>query len=491
MDKRTNPFTFPIFLEDKEAFLNKFFVKTDCIKFFEKYFERNATYVNFVVEGPRGSGKTSCLFYLYRLLSRDRRNLVIYHGESFYPFLGYGNHEENYYIFLLGLYRALLHSFHKNSEVEIARREHTIRVLFFETNRESRKREIDELTSSILSDIYTMLEKISKVNDRVIFLLDNIDKFPFSSLKDISANLQANNIVLRTPKPLEVTFVCAGYPMVSSEFSSLLRSFSGKETVIVDVTWDLGYSAEIIRCHVENLLKKKLNECFDDGGLFSLYTAAHGNPRNILEILRSVWEDMRKRASPMALSEVNNIIEYQKRFFSAKNEVNIEDKFKSGLKPYWERILLAKRKQDKGKTLEELLRCLFGHITGMSIAGTNVRTLSEELDILVVNEASDPFLSRLGTPILVECKKWNRPVGAKEVNWFVSKVKRRSLRVGILVAWEGISGTEYRDAKAEIKRALEEGITIITVTKDQLMRVYSERDFVYLLKDCYYGVYKL
>ena len=482
--------------ENIESYLEKYFVKTDCIKFFEHYFERNPTYVNFIIEGVRGSGKTSCLWYLEKLLSNNEKNLTIYYKVSFYPSLMYDYSKlfnNDYFIFLLPFYRALFHSFYKLNTKEVEKRENRIESFFsFNPLEHPVEERFDDLQKYILHDIFTILKRMSKDYSRVIFLIDDIDKFPFSSLKNISTRIGANNIVLSRPKSIEVSFICAANPTISSELSSLLRIFAQKEAVIVDVNWDIGYSTEVIRRRIENVTEKRLRDYLDDHKLFALHEGSDKNPRHILSILSRLWETALERKGHMSSFDINNIIkEWKEKSLLIEDEISIENEFKLKFKPYWERILAAKTKQDKGKALEALLSRLFERVDGLGIVDTNVRTASEELDILIVNEAKDPFLGNLGTPILVECKKWNCPVGAREVSWFVSKVKRRSLKVGIFVAWEGITGNEYRDANLEIKRALEEGITIVVVTKDQLMKVYSPRDFLCMLKDCYYGVYKL
>jgi hypothetical protein len=239
--------------------------------------------------------------------------------------------------------------------------------------------------------------------------------------------------------------------------------------------------------------RRRLSEYFSDDVLPELYELTNDNPRTLGALLVRLWESRLRNGEQMSLSDINKNVEKYKKanIFPKKDEIDEENKFKSYIKPYWERVFTADTKETKGQTLEALLCVLFESLKGFNVIDKDVRTSSEEIDILIGNESTDPFLSKLGTPILVECKHWKFPVGAKDVNWFITKVKKRSLNVGILVAWKGITGNEYKDANLEIKRALEANVTIVILTKDQLMEVYSERDFSYLLKNCYYNPYKL
>lgn len=498
LKERENPFVHcraEVF--EKKSYFEKFFVKTDCIKFFEYYFERNLNYTNFVVEGTRGSGKTSCLWHLERLLSNGRKNLVIYNKIAFYPSLTYKYSNLFYtddFIFLLPVYMELFHSFYKLNIKEIKKRKNRISsFFFFDSIHHPVKEKLNDLRKYVLSDISTLLKRISIDYSRVIFLVDDIDKFPFSNLTNISASLDENNITLSCPESLDVSFICAANSTVSSELSVILRKFTQKEAIIVNVNWDIGYLTEVIRRRIEDSVKKRLGDYLNDDTLFELYKGTNKNPRTILSVLNRLWDIAPERKMPILLSDINKVIREHKKMeiLFGKDEANIENKFKLRFRPYWKRTLVARTKKDKGKALEELLCSLFESVKGLSISDKNIRTASEELDILIVNESKNPFLEKLGTPILVECKKWKHSVGAKEVNWFISKVKRRSIKVGIFIAWEGITGNEYKDANLEIKKALEDGIIVVVVTKDQLMEVYGPRDFLYTLKNCYYKVYKL
>jgi energy-coupling factor transporter ATP-binding protein EcfA2 len=488
-----NPFSFLVPLDGLS--LDKYLVKTDCMRFLEHYYDRNASYSNFVLTGPRGSGKTTCLWHLLRFLFKERENLPIYSSVAFYSSIHYKSEPSRVLssTFFLSLYEAMIRSFVMNESKYVKEREmKKFRYLTSLYQEESFHQErLDDLPRRTLQNISSILERIAERYHRLIFLVDEIDKFPFSNLKNIAESLKSQNLVLTHSSPLEVSFVCAANPIVGSDLSQFLRVFSQKETIIVDVDWDIGYWTEVVRRRLEDVTERRLKDFLDDDALFELYRGADKNPRNSLVMLSQLFRKMSSE-KPMPLFDISSIVrEYRTNFRSGKNEVTVENEFKSKLKPHWAKVLSARTKQDKGHALEALLRCLFESVDGLSIAGTNVRTSSEELDILLRNETTDRFLGNFGTPVLVECKKWGQPVGSKDINWFVSKVKRRSLRVGIFVAWEGITGSERSDAGLEIKRALEAGITIVVITKEQLMKVYGPRDFLYTLKECYYSVYKL
>ncbi len=95
--------------------------------------------------------------------------------------------------------------------------------------------------------------------------------------------------------------------------------------------------------------------------------------------------------------------------------------------------------QRKGRLLEETLYLLFRTIPGLNEVSMNRRAAAEELDLIVVNESTDPVLSKEGSFLLVECKNWSRPVTPTELEVFRAKLRDRFARsrLGLLV---GVSG---------------------------------------------------
>ena len=100
----------------------------------------------------------------------------------------------------------------------------------------------------------------------------------------------------------------------------------------------------------------------------------------------------------------------------------------------------------KGAAFEELICYLIGKIAGITHIERNPLNAagSEELDVVVWNGKHPDGLSSLNNIIPIECKHCIKPVSSREVDWFISKIRRRSLDFGIIVAAEGITGNPGR-----------------------------------------------
>lgn len=122
---------------------------------------------------------------------------------------------------------------------------------------------------------------------------------------------------------------------------------------------------------------------------------------------------------------------------------------------------------------------------GIELRGTNTRTVfeSEEIDaVLMVDDCRGiPLRSMV---VLVECKNWANPVGSDEVAWFETKLRRRSLNDGILIAASGITGDPLKLNSAHdiIQAALGAGVRILVVTRDDIGSLNSTDDVIELLK---------
>jgi hypothetical protein len=97
----------------------------------------------------------------------------------------------------------------------------------------------------------------------------------------------------------------------------------------------------------------------------------------------------------------------------------------------------------QSRFLENLITLLFGTIPKWSVDAI-VRTINEELDLVIRNEQDDDFWSRRGNFILFECKNWigGRLPGRGEVDRFLRKIERLGpdyCRLGIFVSMEGVS----------------------------------------------------
>lgn len=132
----------------------------------------------------------------------------------------------------------------------------------------------------------------------------------------------------------------------------------------------------------------------------------------------------------------------------------------------------------KGKRLEGLLAFLLSQIRDLVIGEINLRTESEELDIVMKQRGVGRRSWQIpGAPfILVEAKNWSSKADQPVVSSFLVKIQRKrgNCRLGILV---GISRFT-KDAKMqELAFSGNGNITICFVEKQQLQDWIEAEDF--------------
>ncbi|MGA7502381.1 MAG: hypothetical protein WBX00_37270 [Isosphaeraceae bacterium] len=140
----------------------------------------------------------------------------------------------------------------------------------------------------------------------------------------------------------------------------------------------------------------------------------------------------------------------------------------------------------KGDAFEELFCYLFGKIPGITHIERNELSIfsSEEIDAAAWNEQDPRGLKSLNTPIPIECKSSMHPISSKDVDWFISKIRRRRLDFGILVVAKGISGDADKRTGAHdvVSGAIQEGIRVIVITRAELEALISSEELVQLIK---------
>jgi hypothetical protein len=99
---------------------------------------------------------------------------------------------------------------------------------------------------------------------------------------------------------------------------------------------------------------------------------------------------------------------------------------------------------EKGDRLEDVAEFLFSNLFMVNVRDRNLRTKSGEIDLVLEYQGFGKhnifeYLSRF---ILVECKNEASSVSSKEVGYFLTKVRDSGNDLGIIIAWNGISGEE-------------------------------------------------
>lgn len=162
----------------------------------------------------------------------------------------------------------------------------------------------------------------------------------------------------------------------------------------------------------------------------------------------------------------------------------------------WEELLRSISGGDaeqKGKALETFTANMFQLIPGIRVLDRNLRSASEEIDIVLCNESNHAFWqTNFDNLILVECKNWNAPVGTQVIRNFHGILQRKGIKAGFLVAMEGITGSEYRDAMLELRSYLGDRINIvIPIDRKHLQRIVGGENPTAVLKDALYELYRI
>lgn len=118
----------------------------------------------------------------------------------------------------------------------------------------------------------------------------------------------------------------------------------------------------------------------------------------------------------------------------------------------------------KGRLLEELALRLLQGVPGFAVTG-RTRTLTEEIDIVIVNNSANPLWKRDGPLVLCECKNWSSKCGKDEFVIFHEKLKNRRGRstLGLLVSWNGFTQTV---TKEELRGSREDLLILPIIGKD-------------------------
>lgn len=120
----------------------------------------------------------------------------------------------------------------------------------------------------------------------------------------------------------------------------------------------------------------------------------------------------------------------------------------TGVSELIRQVEVTRTAADKGKALEILMVELFEQVPGFSLHKSNVRTETEEIDLVVLNGSPDPVFCKDGPLVLVECKNWSKKPGRPEFSVLEGKIRNRHDRctVAFLISWSGFSETTWREA---------------------------------------------
>lgn len=139
--------------------------------------------------------------------------------------------------------------------------------------------------------------------------------------------------------------------------------------------------------------------------------------------------------------------------------------------------------KNKGNKLEDLVESLFiCSFPNMFDVLRNCRTSSNEIDLLIswTQQASiigiTNEFNELGNTFLCECKNYDGKVDVTYIGKFFSLLSCSDTRLGIMVAWQGVTGKGWSAGNGLIKKiALAEKRYIIVITKNDLYDIYQKK----------------
>lgn len=164
---------------------------------------------------------------------------------------------------------------------------------------------------------------------------------------------------------------------------------------------------------------------------------------------------------------------------------------KNKVKEQWRRVSGESDSRKKGKGFEKFVNLLLQLDQGFRKTKSNVRTLNEEIDILVTYKGNSSHWIRYASPfIMVECRNKNEKVQAKEIREFVQKMRNHQnmTTLGFFFSRSGFTRGCFielvRLSNTQFNLALIDGDMIDTFLKkkNQDLKDFLERAIVKSMK---------
>lgn len=146
--------------------------------------------------------------------------------------------------------------------------------------------------------------------------------------------------------------------------------------------------------------------------------------------------------------------------------------------------------KDRGAALEDVVEWTFCSLPGLRVLKRDFldRAGSSEIDLLLYNDVRYTPVPFLSEHPLIECKNWDAPVDSKTVRDFLGKLRSCRLKVGILVAANGVTGDADDQTAAEdcLRQAFDsEGTKVIVMKRCDIEAFRSTEGFLEFLQDRY------
>jgi hypothetical protein len=190
--------------------------------------------------------------------------------------------------------------------------------------------------------------------------------------------------------------------------------------------------------------------------LGSRRSTAEKKIQRVVYLVKMVFSDLEK------IEEI--VIRYRKK------EVGYPE-----VEQIWQEALKSTDTNEKGKLLEQVFVRLFQLDGSFVVVEHNVRTETEEIDIVVQPDTSSPFWSRVSPPmLLLECKNWKDKIGTPELQVFATKIENRPkllCRIGYLISISGFTD----DAEKELIGYRARDFVLATITADHIKELVEKR----------------
>ncbi len=198
--------------------------------------------------------------------------------------------------------------------------------------------------------------------------------------------------------------------------------------------------------------------------------------------------------STVPVIQLLDILKPLNRMLNPEEEVDkcinqIRQKLKESLK----KVTDASDSGTKGSTLEDFTQELFGCFYYLEFYKKNFKNATGEIDVIfMVNKVTGTLFAEFSNLLIVECKNWNKPVGAKEIRIFSDKMDDCGSNIGLIISKNGITGDiDYtKDARGVIGKAWSKSKRVIIVfdLDDLESVIYRNCKLYKILKEKYLSV---
>lgn len=268
---------------------------------------------------------------------------------------------------------------------------------------------------------------------------------------------------------------------------SLRRQFKHRPDILVTESIDAEDAVEKVKVQDFDLILLDLKMPSDREGLQALSTIKEIKPTTQI-IMMSAYGDIPKTVEAInrgALdfvskeSNFDEVLAFKVDEFIRKTSLIADRELL--IRAKYEETKRAKRSQSKGKALENLLASILSSVEGFIEIRRDVKTATEEIDLVFHNASRDPFWQKQSEIIMVECKNWHsQRVGKNELVAFREKMENRygRCKLGFLVCTERFA----RTVKTEILRSSKTEYLIVQIDGRDLQNLVETDDRSSLLR---------